>query len=61
MDMATIDVTDVEEASVGDIVTLYGTAGSQTRTAADVSLDLGTVVQDVLCAIGPRVRRIFVR
>ena len=60
MDTATIDVTEVEGSAVGDIVTIYGTGGSRSRTAADLSLELGTVVQDVLCAIGPRVRRIYV-
>jgi len=59
MDMATIDVTDVEGSRVGDIVTIYGAGGARSRTAADLSLDLGTVVQDVLCAIGTRVRRIY--
>jgi alanine racemase len=57
MDMATIDVSDVAGSAVGDIVTIYGTDGPLSRTAADLSLDLGTVVQDVLCAIGSRVRR----
>ena len=60
MDMATIDVSGIEGSAVGDIVTIYGTGDSRSRTAADVSLDLGTVVQDVLCAIGSRVRRIYV-
>lgn len=59
MDMATIDVTEIEEATVGDVVTIYGGAGSP-QTAADVSHLLGTVVQDVLCAIGQRVRRVYV-
>ena len=60
MDMAAIDVTDVKGSTIGDIVTIYGTDGSRSRTAADLSQDLGTVVQDVLCAIGSRVRRIYV-
>jgi alanine racemase len=60
MDMATIDVTGIEGSTVGDIVTIFGTGSSPSRTAADLSLDLGTVVQDILCAIGPRVRRIYV-
>ncbi len=61
MDMATIDVTDIQGSAVGDAVTIYGTDNQLSRTAADISLDLGTVVQDVLCAIGPRVRRIYLR
>lgn len=59
MDMATIDVSEVAGSAVGDVVTIYGADGSRSRTAADLSSDLGTVVQDVLCAIGPRVRRLY--
>jgi len=59
MDMATIDVTNIEGATVGDVATIYGKDGGLTQTAADLSLCLGTVVQDVLCALGTRVRRIY--
>ncbi len=59
MDTATIDVTDVAGATVGDIATICGTDGQLSQTAADLSFTLGTVVQDVLCSIGTRVRRIY--
>lgn len=59
MDSAMIDVTEVAGAAVGDIVTIFGRDGQLSQTVADLSSTLGTVVQDVLCAIGTRVRRVY--
>ncbi|MFO0773338.1 MAG: alanine racemase [Nitrospiraceae bacterium] len=59
MDMTMIDVTDVPQAQPGDEVTLIGTQGDQTITAADLAEWQGTIPYEVLCAIGPRVRRIY--
>jgi alanine racemase len=59
MDMAMIDVTALGQAKVGDIVTIIGSDGELSQGAGELARTLGTVVQDVLCALGRRVRRIY--
>jgi alanine racemase len=61
MDSAMIDVTDLSEAHVGEVATILGTDGQLSQHASCVACLLGTVVQDVLCALGKRVPRFYVR
>ena len=61
MDVTMIDVTDVEDAAVGDIVTIYGTDGEQVHPANSVARAIGTVTSDLLCAVTARVPRVYVR
>jgi alanine racemase len=60
MDLTTLDVTDVPEATLGDVVTVYGRDGDLTIEASDVARELGTVTSDLLCALGRRVPRYYV-
>jgi alanine racemase len=60
MDMTTLDVTDVPEAVLGDLVTVYGRDGDLAIEASDVARELGTVTSDCLCALGRRVPRYYV-
>lgn len=60
MDMTMIDVTDIPHAQVGDEVMLIGTQEGETITADDLAAWQGTIPYEVLCAIGPRVRRVYV-
>lgn len=59
MDLAAVDVTDVEGAAVGDTVTIYGTDGAAAQNASDIARLLGTVSSDVLCSLGKRVPRFY--
>jgi len=61
MDMAMIDVTDVERVSVGDTVTIIGQDREATQTTGEVADVLETIVQDVLCGLGRRVRRVYLK
>ena len=61
MDLSTVDVTDVPDARVGDVATIFGSDGPITQLASDVARDLGTVVQDVLCGLGKRVPRFYLQ
>jgi alanine racemase len=61
MDVTMIDVTDVEDAAIGDVATIYGTDGSQRLPANVVARSVGTVTSDLLCAISQRVPRLYVR
>jgi alanine racemase len=59
MDLAMLDVTDVPEAQLGDIVTIYGSDGNAAIEVSDVARELGTVTSDLLCALGQRVPRFY--
>ncbi len=57
MDLTTLDVTDVPDAALGDIVTIYGRDGEAAIQVSDVAREIGTVTSDLLCALGRRVPR----
>ena len=57
MDLTTLDVTDVPNAALGDIVTIYGRDGDAQIQVSDVAREIGTVTSDLLCALGRRVPR----
>jgi alanine racemase len=59
MDVTMLDVTDVPDVSLGDIATIYGTAGDHTLPANLVARSIGTVTSDLLCAVSARVPRIY--
>jgi len=61
MDVTMIDVTDIEDAAIGDVATIYGTDGDQRLQANLVARSVGTVTSDLLCAVSPRVPRLYVR
>ncbi len=60
MDLTTLDVTEVPDASLGDVVTLYGRDGNAEIKVSDVAAEIGTVTSDLLCALGRRVPRYYV-
>ena len=57
MDQCMIDVTDIPEAKLGDIVTLFG---SETLTADDLARLANTISYEVLCLVSKHVSRIYV-
>jgi alanine racemase len=59
MDVTMIDVTDVADASVGDVVTIYGSDGEHVRPANVIARSIGTVTSDLLCAVSQRVPRLY--
>ncbi|HJY87193.1 MAG TPA: alanine racemase [Candidatus Acidoferrales bacterium] len=59
MDLAMIDVTRIEGARLGDVVTIYGADGSAAQQVSEVAHELGTVTSDLLCALGQRVPRFY--
>src|SRR5439155_8143968 len=60
MDVTMIDVTDIEEAKIGDVATIHGTDGKQALPANRVARSIGTVTSDLLCAVSQRVPRLYV-
>jgi alanine racemase len=55
MDLVTIDVTDIEDASVGDEVVLLGDG----ITAEELAARSGTISYEILCRISERVPRVY--
>ncbi|MBR2934361.1 MAG: alanine racemase [Oscillospiraceae bacterium] len=55
MDMCMVDVTDLPEVKTGDVATVFG-ADKALEQAADL---LGTIQYELLCAVSPRVPRIY--
>jgi alanine racemase len=55
-----LDVTDIPNAKIGDVVTIYGQDGSARIDVSDVAREIGTVTSDLLCALGRRVPKFYV-
>ena len=60
MDQLMIDVSDVEDAVSGDIVTLIGCDGNECITADELASLYGTIGYEVVCGISKRVPRIYI-
>jgi alanine racemase len=60
MDMILADVTDIDQASMGDRVTLLGEDGGDRITAQDIADWSETITYEVLCGISPRVPRVYI-
>ncbi|MCX5800205.1 MAG: alanine racemase [Candidatus Eisenbacteria bacterium] len=61
MDLTMLDVSDVPDVKEGDEVVLFGRQGAEEITADEVALKAGTVSYEILCSIGKRVVRTFIR
>ena len=61
MDLTMVDLTDVPNARVGDEVVLFGDQGAETLSLDEVARGSETLPYDIMCTIGKRVARIYVR
>ncbi|MBR7082155.1 MAG: alanine racemase [Oscillospiraceae bacterium] len=59
MDMCMLDVTDIPDAAVGDTVTVFGRDGDGFISVDEVAEKAGTISYEILCAVSPRVPRIY--
>jgi alanine racemase len=60
MDVTMADVTEIPNASLGDIATIYGPDGNGNLLAANlVARSIGTVTSDLLCGVSARVPRVY--
>jgi len=58
MDQCMLDVSDIPEAAVGDVVTVFGLGGEEIdRLAARI----GTIPYELICALGERLPRVYYR
>lgn len=61
MDNITVEVPGPDAVTVGDQVTLIGSDGPERQTAEELARRLGTINYEVVCAISPRVPRVYHR
>lgn len=59
MDWTTLDASSVDDAKLGDRVTLIGQQGDARITAEDIARETGTISYEVTCAIDRRVPRVY--
>ena len=59
MDMCMVDVTDLPEVRPGDVATVFGPGADGEPTAAELAEKAGTIPYELLCAVSPRVPRIY--
>ena len=59
MDMCMVDVSDIPEATVGDVVTIFGHDGECYIPIEELADRADTVSWELLCAVSPRVPRIY--
>ena len=59
MDMCMLDVTDIPDAAVGDVVTVFGCGDDDAPTVAELAALAGTIPYELLCGVSLRVPRIY--
>lgn len=61
MDQFMVDVTDIEDVKLGDEVILLGSDGEIKFDAEDMANILNTISYEVLCLIGRRAPRVYIK
>lgn len=62
MDQMMVDITDISgEVKAGDEVVLIGRQGDNEITAEEIAGLMGTIPYEILCIIGKRVPRVYIR
>ncbi len=59
MDQTMLDVTDIDNVSVGDEVIVFGSGEHGEPTADTIAANTGTINYEVVCLVGKRVPRIY--
>lgn len=59
MDQIMVDVTDRDDITVGDVVTLLGKDGLQSISAADIAAKAKTITHEVLATLSARLPRYY--
>ena len=61
MDQLMLDVSDVGEVKEGDYITVIGRDGAEAVTADELAAKNGTINYEMICAIGERVPRFYIK
>lgn len=60
MDQCFVDVSHINEVSVGDEVVVYGSQGQETISIESIAKQLHTIPYEVTCSVSKRVPRIYI-
>ncbi len=60
MDMCMVDVTGAPDVKAGDVATIFGADGKETISVNELAEKAGTISYELLCAVSPRVPRVYV-
>ena len=61
MDQLMIDITNIENVKEGDEVTIFGTDNPQSISVDELAKIAGTINYEIVCLIGKRVPRIYIK
>lgn len=61
MDQCMVDATEIEDIAIGDEVVVFGRQGKKEIGVDEIACYLETISYEVLCDIGRRIPRIYVR
>lgn len=61
MDQLMLDVTDIADVNMGDEVIVMGSCGDKAITAEEIGTMMGTINYEVVCGIGKRVPRVYIK
>ena len=61
MDQVMLDISDIENVKVGDEVTVIGDGSDGAMSFDDVAEMTGTINYEVVCLVGKRVPRVYIR
>ena len=56
-----VDVSEIDDVRCGDIATVIGVDGELSITADDIAKIADTINYDIVCGIGMRVTRVYIR
>jgi alanine racemase len=61
MDQCMADVTAIDDVKQGDEATVFGKSGAETISVEEIAENLGTVNYEIICQIGKRVPRLYIK
>ena len=61
MDQTMIDISDIDNVKVGDEVTVIGNGENNTMSFDDIAKMTGTINYEVVCLVGKRVPRVYIK
>ena len=57
MDQTLVDISAIPESAPGDTVTVLGSSGALSISACDIAASCGTIANEILSRLGPRLER----
>ena len=60
MDMCLVDVTDIQDISIGEEVVIFGNQGNAQIQVDELATKAETIPYEILCGVGKRVPRVYI-